>query len=318
MNKSIAKIIDSFKFDNIYGIFNAGSKKIKNHTHSRSVDRIWAVPRNKHSKYPPLPEWRRTNSIEHEYFGHPTNDRNYSDHSWNRHCSYCFASSIQFFIEEERKHYKLLRTYVFKILAHISFDNLDRVYENDNDVLPHYRMPTFYHYDDAIRHMKKDRGNLHVLMDELSTKITEFNDAAINANTEINQSISEEIHRAGFDENNQTQLHDINDINRLTRWYLKTEIYHAADVRALALTFNANMGAETLHDLTRNTIINLVRNEHIIERVATVREIQNEIDELLQRIRLQANPISQAISDDHYDIRVDCCPTYWTLLKRFL
>ena len=83
-------------------------------------------------------------------------------------------------------------------------------------------------------------------MNNLSTKIIEFNEASNGANIEINRLILEVIHEAGFDENNAAQIRDYNDINRLTRFNLRNEIYHAPDVRERARTFDARMGAETL------------------------------------------------------------------------
>jgi hypothetical protein len=77
--------------------------------------------------------------------------------------------------------------------------------------------------------------------------------------------------------------------------------------------FDASLSAERLTDRTHNTIISLIRNEEV-----SVKDIQNEINQELEKIRKQSKPISKAIMDEVYDTHVDCCPTYWTLLKRFV
>jgi hypothetical protein len=166
--------------------------------------------------------------------------------------------------------------------------------------------------------MKKDRGNLDVLMSNLLSKIVEFNNASNEANIEIDRLITNGIREAGYDENDQTRTQDISDVKRLTCQNLRNDIYCAEDVRQRAHIFDASMGAEGLSDTTHSTIISLIRNEHIIEQIASVSDIENEIIQTLGPIREQSKPISQAIIDEHFGTRVDCCPTYWTLLKRFV
>jgi len=105
--------------------------------------------------------------------------------------------------------------------------------------------------------MKKDRGNLDVLMSNLLSKIVEFNNASNEANIEIDRLITNGIREAGYDENDQTRTQDISDIKRLTRQNLRNDIYCAEDVRQRAHIFDASMGAEGLSDTTHSTIISL-------------------------------------------------------------
>ena len=161
--------------------------------------------------------------------------------------------------------------------------------------------------------MKKDNNNLETLVNQLTTRIANFNTTANEANIQIDQLIVDGIHEAGFDEGNP----EFHTINAITRRNLRTDIYHAEDVRTRALQFNASMGATTMSDLARDTIIQLVRNEHIIEQIETVKQIEVDINQILNQIQQEAEPVSKAISEDYYNTRTDCCPTYWTLLSRF-
>jgi hypothetical protein len=272
MNDFLSKIIDSFKLYNFNHIFNADSEKNQNYSNSNGAGRsgsIWYISSNKHPKYPILPEYICNGECER--FNYSTHGRYSSNHTRNCYSSYSSARCVQFFIEEERKHYRLLNTYVFEPLSHISLYNLTQFYQNeDNDVIPHHRMPTYYHYSDAVLHMKKDRGNLKELVESLSERVIEFNTYSDNANTQINREIANGIHQAGFDENNITQIHHVNEINRLVRTILMRDIYSAPahEVYDKARTYNATLRAEGLQDATRDTIhyiILLLTNNRLLE-----------------------------------------------------
>lgn len=322
MNGFLSKIVDSFKSHCINHVFNEDSEKNQNCGISSSVDKpssIWYIHSNKHSKYPPLPEFICDGKCKR--FSNPTHGRYSSNHSRSCYGSHCYAGGIQFFIEEERKHYRLLNTYVFEPLSQISLYHLTEFYLNiDDDVIPHRRMPTFYHFADAELHMKRDRGSLNELVESLDRLVNEFNTNSENANTRINQEIIYGIHRAGFDENNQTQIHDVNDINRLVRRILTRDIYTAPvhEMYDKARKYDASLKAEGLQETTRCTILDLVKNENIIELIWASKNLVTGLEAITMEINQQAIPISRAIDDEYYDTRVDCCPTYWTLLKRFV
>jgi hypothetical protein len=108
------------------GGFVSSSLYIFHYNTTSSVD-PWNVFADKYSEF----------SSDREYFGYSKNSRDKPNSIRNSHGPYSIACSIDFFIEEERKHYKLLDTYVFDTLSKIQLDLLDPHYK-ENDVFPIY------------------------------------------------------------------------------------------------------------------------------------------------------------------------------------
>jgi hypothetical protein len=168
--------------------------------------------------------------------------------------------------------------------------------------------------------MKKDGGNLNELVKNLSEHVFAFNNSSENANSQICLEIANGIHQAGLDENNERDIDTANEINRQVRTILTRDIYTAPthEMYDKARNYNASLRAEGLQDSTHNTIIDLIRDESIIELIWTAKNLVIGLEQIMIEINQQAIPISRAIDDEYYDTRVDCCPTYWTLLKRFV
>lgn len=233
------------------------SKTDKDYSDTDRIDRYWYLPRDKRPKYPELPNYRRDTI----YFGYSEDSRSISNHFGYINGPHSVTGSVQFFIEEERKHFRLLNTYVFEPLSIISTYHLSAVFGED-DVFPKYTAPTYSHYEEAVLHMKKDKTNLDLLMAGMTQDITKFNEESGIANTEIRRLISSGINEVGF-----TNILDIKDINGRVRHYLKHNIYRAEDISKQASEFTASMAGESLSEGTRNTIITLVRDHGIeIER----------------------------------------------------
>ncbi|MGH9985934.1 MAG: hypothetical protein ACRD8W_18490, partial [Nitrososphaeraceae archaeon] len=297
------------------------AEKNQDYGNSNSIDSfgsIWLIPTDKRPRYPALPEYICNTECRH--FHYSTHDRHSSNYSRNCYGSNSSASGVQFFIEEERKHYRLLYTYVFEPLSHISLYNLNQFYPHGNDVIPHYRMPIYHHFDDAVLHMKKDGGNLNELVKNLSELVFEFNNSSENANSQISLQITNGIQQAGLDENNERDIGAASEINRQVRTILTRDIFTAPthEMYDKARNYNASLRAEGLQDSTHKTIIDLIRNENIIELIWTTKSLVSGLEQIMTEINQQAIPISRAIDDEYYGTRVDCCPTYWTLLKRFV
>jgi hypothetical protein len=81
---------------------------------------------------------------------------------------------------------------------------------------------------------------------------------------------------------------------------------------------NSSMSAEGLQDSTRDVIIELLRDENILDIVATMNNMEKRLDSLLTTIADKATPISRAIRDQYYDTHTDCCPTYWSLMRHLV
>jgi hypothetical protein len=113
-------------------------------------------------------------------------------------------------------------------------------------------------------------------------------------------------------QSNRAQDEDINQIARKNLRDLFNS--HDADeigkkVREFKLTWG---------DVTQNIITELTKNQNLVNKIRNLNSQRNQINNLLEGIRQKATPICRAIKDQQYDTRVDCCPTYWTLMKRFV
>ena len=104
---------------------------------------------------------------------------------------------------------------------------------------------------------------------------------------------------------------------RLTRRILR-EIYEAPDTSKSANEYKVNLGAESLDRKTLDIISELIRNYEILEKLEKIKALQNDLDDKIRSIKDKALPISVAIYNGDYGTRVGCCPTYWTLVKRFV
>jgi hypothetical protein len=192
---------------------------------------------------------------------------------------------------------------VFKPFTSIDIDNLGRSYHDfDNEVIHYFQAQSFNYGDDAALHMKKDPGNLDVLVNQLNTTINEFNTSALHTNVFVNQLIMEMIEAIGLDTNNEDHVADINDISNYTRTFLKRDIYSSENVHNTANNYTV-----TQHDLSefaRNVITELIHNENLVGRIASVKSEEVGLSILLDIIRNNSGPISKAIHDHVYSTRV--------------
>jgi hypothetical protein len=74
----------------------------------------------------------------------------------------------------------------------------------------------------------------------------------------------------------------------------------------------------TRHASIHDTIINVIRDDEIIKKMAHLKALQNVLSTTFISIRNIAAPICNSITEDSYETRADCCPTYWSLIKRFI
>lgn len=137
------------------------------------------ITRNKHPNYPELP---KSNNYENSW--------NSSDNLRNSNSFYSVTCSVEFFIEEEHKHYNRLSNYVFEPMSTLNLEYLNAHYEQ-NDVIPIYdNIPCYPHYDEAVLHMKKDKDNLHLWLVDIINLLYDYNIQATQANSEIENRIA--------------------------------------------------------------------------------------------------------------------------------
>jgi hypothetical protein len=56
----------------------------------------------------------------------------------------------------------------------------------------------------------------------------------------------------------------------------------------------------------------------IVEKMAPVKGIEKSLEVIIVYIRNKACNVRMSIRDKSHETRTDCCPTYWSLIKRFI
>ena len=91
------------------------TQKDKDYSNTNRIDRYWYLPRNKRPKYPEFSDYDKAIRLRYS-----EDSRNISNHFGYSNSLNSIARSVRFFIEEEQRHYRLLKTYVFQPLSEIS------------------------------------------------------------------------------------------------------------------------------------------------------------------------------------------------------
>ena len=88
---------------------------------------------------------------------------------------------------------------------------------------------------------------------------------------------------SGLDENDPSPIQDINEINILTRRFLRIHI-KADDVYQAAHEFNNSMQDEGLKPFIRDTIIDIMKDDEIVENMASIKCFENSLP--LEHVKL--------------------------------
>lgn len=237
-----------------------------------------------------------------------------TDNNWDSNSTNHFPTGSPFFIEMEREHFGLLDAYVFASLANIVLESKTTT----GNVLGEYEdnIPTS-HLPEAILHAKKDGIKLDKYIEDFRKKVAECNPKIKEANKGINLKINEEIIKASYDETNANQKSVIKEIKTWIHHYLK-EISKADNVYQSANDMNVNLNATGLDQHAVDLINTVTKNQEILGFLEDAKDYTNELNQILNLVSGSTRPISILIRAKYYNIRADCCPTYWSLLGRFI
>jgi hypothetical protein len=67
----------------------------------------------------------------------------------------------------------------------------------------------------------------------------------------------------------------------------------------------------------KTKINNIIKDAQISNNLTTLRDSRRKLRISLAKIQSLTRPISQTIESGDYDIKADCCPTIWILIRKF-
>lgn len=225
---------------------------------------------------------------------------------------YCFAGNFQFFSDLEQRHYKVLNKFVFSVLSTLQPQESETIPIGDS--LPTYNYNIYKKgeiYDDAILHMKKEKGEetLDVLIENYKKKIKEVNEKTYEISQEINKIIEEKLNEFGYQPKDPT----IQQIRSSVNIQLK-EMRNSMDVHIWAQENKPNIAGD---EKASQCLSEIVKQEEVLESMFIIRGQVVQIRMAVRIIRERASPISEAIENKYYTKRADCCPTYFSVIRRF-
>ena len=68
----------------------------------------------------------------------------------------------------------------------------------------------------------------------------------------------------------------------------------------------------------KNVIKTIVTNHEILNLLSESKIAEKGLTDLSKIINDKSSSIVTAIESKDYDVDADCCPTYWSLIKRFI
>jgi hypothetical protein len=285
-----------------------------------------------HDRSPQTEDIDRTNycsgnsyCVSKLYFECECRPDNWNSSAINRNCTGysgysngvdIFRSGIEFFIDAKRQHYDVLNRYTFKALVQLSPPHR----RESDDILPTYNNAfpiNAYKYGDAVLHMRKDKGNMHLDIANYQKLLVETNGKNAEGNNRINDIIMEELEKAGYQDSGTSQADEIEQVKTWSKSYLNQAL-KAQDTNDYANKLDPNLGALGISEKAKIVIRIVCTNHEILDLLDGCKKSENGLTELANIIVNKSSSLVIAIESKDYDIDADCCPTYWTLLSRFV
>lgn len=224
------------------------------------------------------------------------------------------AAGIRFFIKMEREHYGILNSYVFYPLSTLQL----KTRSDPSKMLPTFmdNIPNQY-YLDAERHMKKDGDRLDKVVTSFKAKLKEVNEKINDLNEVISTRINEVFMEKGIDLDKGKDNAEVKTINYWIRHYIR-QCIESDNIYQIANQLPGGLKAvEIFSDGSKQVIQSVNQDISILANLSDWKEFETELEELKASIQNKSATISMAIHNKHYNIRADCCPTYWSLVTRF-
>ena len=133
-------------------------------------------------------------------------------------------------------------------------------------------------------------------------------------NKKIEEKISEVYPDGRENEDSDKMQKQIRDWIRL---YL-LEAYRAENIDKFSEIFDPNLGATGFTDEEKEVIKAVLKDSEVIEMVAELKKKSSELSSIVNDIGIKTSSIVIAIDSKDYDTDAECCPTYWSIIKRFL
>jgi hypothetical protein len=243
-------------------------------------------------------------------------NRNSTDYSSRSNGYYIISRGIQFFIDSKRQHYDVLNRYTFKRLSQLSPIPKPSVVT----ILPEYEnlLPeNQYKYQDAVLHMKKDKGNLDKDIEKYQQLFSDTNKENRENEKKIMTIMADEIAKEGYNKNNSNQTDEINGIENWSKTYLRQAL-KAEDIYDFTNKLDLNLQGAGVSEHAKNVIKTIITNHEILDLLSGSRTADEKLMNLSNIIKTKSASIVTAIESKDYDVDADCCPTYWSLIKRFI
>jgi hypothetical protein len=165
--------------------------------------------------------------------------------------------------------------------------------------------------------MKKDKGNLHLDIEKYQNLLVETNNKNEQNERRIIEIMDEEIAKEGFTKNSSTQTDEIKDIETWSKVYLRQAL-KAQDVYDYTNKLDVRLSGASISEHAKNAIKTTVTNHEILDLLSESRIAEKRLTDLSKVINDKSSSIVTAIESKDYDVDADCCPTYWSLIKRFI
>jgi hypothetical protein len=177
-------------------------------------------------------------------------------------------------------------------------------------------IPSQY-YSDAELHMKKDSGRLDKDVVSFKAKIVEVNNKIDDLNNEISTRINQIFNESGIDTDEGKDKTEMEILNPWIRHCIE-QCIDSEDLYQTAKGLPGDLNATGMKEELKQVISNVIHDMSILGKLSEWKDFETDLELLISNIREKSNPISMAIRNMHYNIRADCCPTYWGLIKRFI
>jgi hypothetical protein len=165
--------------------------------------------------------------------------------------------------------------------------------------------------------MKKDTGRLHLDIEMYEKLFSDINNINEQSDKKIIQIMDEEIAKAGYNKNDGAQAYEINGIETWSKMYLRQAI-KADDMYKYTHRLDLNLSGSGMSERAKNVIKTIVTNHEILDFLSEAKISEKRLVDLSKTINDKSCSIVTAIESKDYDVEADCCPTYWSLLRRFI